>query len=89
MQIIFEDNFDGVCISRLLNDPQWDDSMSWLCDEVEKLGYTVDEFEKWLSKELSKNKIIHINIVQHEVICNRYKLLDNFVYYKQNEEYCV
>ena len=89
MRLIFEDNFDGVEIARLLNDPQWDESMSWLCDEVEKQGYLVKDFENWISKELSKNGVIHIGVLQHEVVINRYKLLDNFVYFKQNENYCI
>ena len=49
MKIVFEDSLDGVMISRLFNNPQWNEAVDEILTELEKRGYDAEDFENELA----------------------------------------
>ena len=57
MKIVFEDRLDGVMLSRLFNNPQWNEAVDEILTQLEKHGYDAEDFEMNLQCMLLMMKV--------------------------------
>ncbi len=80
MKIVFEDRLDGVMLSRLFNNPQWNEAVDEILTELEKHGYDSVDFENELAMYASNDEgIIDADALLDNIISNGKGILEDFI----------
>lgn len=80
MKIVFEDSLDGVMLSRLFNNPQWNEAVDEILTELEKRGYDSVDFENELAIYASDEEgLIDADALLDNIIRNGKGILKEFL----------
>ena len=80
MKIVFEDRLDGVMLSRLFNNPQWNEAVDEILTELEKRGYDAEDFENELAIHASDEEgLIDADALLDNIISNGRGILKDFI----------
>lgn len=80
MKIVFEDRLDGVMLSRLFNNPQWNEAVDEILTQLEKHGYDAEDFENELAMYASDDEgLIDADALLDNIIRNGRGILKDFI----------
>ena len=80
MKIVFEDNLDGVMLSRLFNNPQWNNAVDEILTELEKHGYDSVDFENELAMYAADEEgLIDAEALLHAITTKGREILEEFI----------